>query len=432
MKSVKSLINTLSNSVKIIKENKKCMFIVSVIAIVCFIIFSLVVIHNVVESKRNYDTSIETINEETVRFNDVAKKYNELIDGLMQRNIYVTDRKIMTKEIVIPDYETFISNGSNYDSLSSLANSIRNEKDTMEARYNNNCKKVIENLCNNYNIEADKYNSMLDRLSSYENIVIPNEARQEEMLSAEKQSYTDNNTFFSCIDKIELDKDRIASNYYSLCLKTYNYSVQDYNIIAEEYNKAVKETSIDFIKDLIREAPIKKEYEDNEIDNLSEDELCHNIESIFNDTDRIIDDYFVVTQITNPSPSFVGERLKNVSGITGIEAVSEDHDPNGLLGKEGGYTSCFYFAFKDVDTSRIPGDGIIDKGTDAGGAVEIYKTLDEALNRCDYLSQFDGTLLYSGSYAVIGTMVVRTSYRLNDKQQIDLTNDITLKLTELL
>ena len=62
--------------------------------------------------------------------------------------------------------------------------------------------------------------------------------------------------------------------------------------------------------------------------------------------------------------------------------------------------------------------------------IDVYKrqTLQSALNRCDYLSQFDGTLLYSGSYAIIGTCVIRTSYKLNDQEQVDLTNDIVKAL----
>ena len=79
----------------------------------------------------------------------------------------------------------------------------------------------------------------------------------------------------------------------------------------------------------------------------------------------------------------------------------------------------------------MKGDSIIAKGTDAGGAIEVYKTLEDALNRCDYLSQFDGTLLYSGSYTIVGTIVIRTSYKLTDEQQVELTNNIMQAFTVL-
>ena len=180
-----------------------------------------------------------------------------------------------------------------------------------------------------------------------------------------------------------------------------------------------------------KEATTKNELAEKDIISMGEDELCKFIESTLKDTEELLDEYRVVVQITNPSDEYVCKRLKSVVGITGVQFVTKTHDPNGLLDKEGGYSSCIYFSYKDVDQSEVNGASIVDKGTDAGGAVEIYSSLQDALNRCDYLSQFDGTLLYSGSYAVVGTMVVRTSYKLNDNQQVELTNDIVTKLTEL-
>jgi len=111
--------------------------------------------------------------------------------------------------------------------------------------------------------------------------------------------------------------------------------------------------------------------------------------------------------------------------------VTIENDPNGLLGKEGGYVSCIYFTVKDIPSASVKGNSIVEKGTDAGGAIEVYESLEYALNRCDYLSQFDGTLLYSGSYAIIGTMVVRTSYKLGNSEQVTLTNEITKLLTSV-
>ena len=63
--------------------------------------------------------------------------------------------------------------------------------------------------------------------------------------------------------------------------------------------------------------------------------------------------------------------------------------------------------------------------------MEIYNTLEEARARCEYLSGFDGTILYSGSYAILGTMVIRTSYKLTNEQQLAFTRMITEKLTAL-
>ena len=73
---------------------------------------------------------------------------------------------------------------------------------------------------------------------------------------------------------------------------------------------------------------------------------------------------------------------------------------------------------------------MVDKGTDAGGAIEIYSNIKDAMERCEYLSEYDNTLLYSGSYAVVGTMVIRLSYALTDEEQLYLTDRITMELTK--
>lgn len=102
-----------------------------------------------------------------------------------------------------------------------------------------------------------------------------------------------------------------------------------------------------------------------------------------------------------------------------------------MLGKDGGYTACLYFTISDIDSDSVEGDTIVDKGTDVGGAIEVYKSVKDAEARCEYLSGFDNTLLYSGSYAIIGTMVIRTSYRLDGESQLELTTEITKAFTKL-
>ena len=139
----------------------------------------------------------------------------------------------------------------------------------------------------------------------------------------------------------------------------------------------------------------------------------------------------IIKQITAPSEEFVTSRLKDVPTILEMQSVTKDNNPDGLLNKDGGYTSCIYFSSEKISQEDIPGKDIVSKGTDCGGAVEIYDSLEEANARCEYLSGFDGTVLYSGSYAIIGTMVVRTSYLLTNEEQLELTNDITKALTAL-
>ena len=135
--------------------------------------------------------------------------------------------------------------------------------------------------------------------------------------------------------------------------------------------------------------------------------------------------YRIVDQITSPTEEWTIERLSQIKNVAETKAVTSNNDPNGLLNKDGGYSSCIYFNVNSDNIKKVTGDDIINEG------VEIYPTLQSALNRCDYLSQFDGTLLYSGSYAIIGTCVIRTSYKLNDQEQVDLTNDIVKALTAI-
>lgn len=151
------------------------------------------------------------------------------------------------------------------------------------------------------------------------------------------------------------------------------------------------------------------------------DAYCEDIETLIG----------VMKQITVPEASWVVSRLEEIADISGVEAVTPENNPDGLLDKEGGYTDCVYFSLHCIEQDSVPGDTIVGKGTDAGGAVEIYTTLEEAEARCEYLSGFDGTILYSGSYAIVGTMVIRTSYKLADVEQYELTNGITQKLTEI-
>ena len=137
-------------------------------------------------------------------------------------------------------------------------------------------------------------------------------------------------------------------------------------------------------------------------------------------------------QVTNPSEDFVVERLKTVPSVTEVLAVTEDNDPNGQLHKDGGYTSAVYFSSDQVDAEDnfLEGDSIA-KGTDGGGCVEVYETVDNANKRNDYLAAFDGSVFAGGSHKVVGTVVIRTSNILTATQQTDLETNVYNALTSL-
>ena len=134
--------------------------------------------------------------------------------------------------------------------------------------------------------------------------------------------------------------------------------------------------------------------------------------------------------VTAPKESYVVNCLKGIKNIDGVAAVTEDHDPNGNLNKEGGYTAQVYFSSPLVDDPYLDSD-IIEAGTDGGGSVEVYKTPEEAKKREEYLATFDGGVLASGSHAVVGTCLVRTSNNLTASQQKDMEKAIIDALTNL-
>ncbi len=141
-------------------------------------------------------------------------------------------------------------------------------------------------------------------------------------------------------------------------------------------------------------------------------------------------------QITAPDKEFVIERLKQIDTIVGLAAVTEDHDPNKLLGKEGGYLSCLYFSDSRVDKTKldIPAgkNNVIDIGTIGGGSIEVFATAEDANARNDYLATFDETTLDPGSHIVVGTLVIRISSKLTIAQQEELTEQIISALIGVL
>ena len=141
-------------------------------------------------------------------------------------------------------------------------------------------------------------------------------------------------------------------------------------------------------------------------------------------------------QVVNPSEEFVMQRILTVDDVVDARAVTEDQDPNGNLHKAGGYTSTIYFESKTVNQSDVYVSGeyadvLIDKGTDAGGAIEVYENVEDAEKRRDYLATYDGTIYANGTHTVIGTVLVRTSNKLTATQQKELEQKVIDALTRL-
>ena len=123
----------------------------------------------------------------------------------------------------------------------------------------------------------------------------------------------------------------------------YNKAVEQFNASVEEYNHAVSLICIDNIDGLPAVLEILKKESDgyDEIVEAVENGIL--AESITTDTNTIREMTAqvealtaVVKQITAPTAEWITERLASISSISGTQAVTEDLDPDQLLGKEGG------------------------------------------------------------------------------------------------
>lgn len=134
--------------------------------------------------------------------------------------------------------------------------------------------------------------------------------------------------------------------------------------------------------------------------------------------------------VDNPTEAYVIECLQKVEHVADISAVTEDNDPNGQLNKPGGYTATVYYSDDRISLdSSIYGTSVIEQGTDGGGAIEVYPTVEDAEKRRDYLAAYDGGIFASGTHTVIGTVLVRTSNELKASEQQDMEAKIIAALT---
>ena len=142
--------------------------------------------------------------------------------------------------------------------------------------------------------------------------------------------------------------------------------------------------------------------------------------------EKTVGDY---SRLDNPTAEFIVSRLATIDDVGYIEAATEDNDPNGKLGKRGGYTAAVFFTSPLVDpsfTSMKQGK----MKTGEGGCIEVYESAEDAQKRDDYLAGFDGSALDSGSHIVVGTTVIRTSHKLPASKQKKLEQELIEALTK--
>ena len=126
----------------------------------------------------------------------------------------------------------------------------------------------------------------------------------------------------------------------------------------------------------------------------------------------------------------VKSKIGAIDGITDICVVTEDNDPNGQLNKEKGYTGALFFTFDSIELNNdAETNNSCEKGTTAGGSIEIYANRDDAKDRNDYLSNFDGSILAS-YHKLKETIVIRLSEKLTVAEQEKLSSEIIKKLED--
>ena len=118
--------------------------------------------------------------------------------------------------------------------------------------------------------------------------------------------------------------------------------------------------------------------------------------------------------LTSPSVEYIISALENVDTIIGVEEDCDLDDE--YLGK-------VYFTSDMVSQDQFETDETVtEKGTDGGGSIDIFATVEDAIERDVYLHGFDDKVaLNSGGHAVAGTIVIRTSSKLDEADQIKLT-----------
>lgn len=210
-------------------------------------------------------------------------------------------------------------------------------------------------------------------------------------------------------------------------------SIIEYNNVARAYNSLLVEYKlIDSDVKSISTLETVSIYEKHwlsafkNIFNLKQ--INKEVEAIKYVKDIVEDEIKISDQITNPTTKWVEDRVKAIDCVTGTQPVSLSDNPDGLLGNVDGYKGCIYFTVEYIDSDLVSGDSIVDKGNAAGGTIEIYESKTSAINRNNYLSEFDNTVLNSGSHMVLGTMVVRTSHLLDAEKQKELTNQLCEEL----
>lgn len=284
----------------------------------------------------------------------------------------------------------------------------------------------------NYNGSIDTYNQSVEKFNT-----------------TAKQIIELNDTYISAIDAAQALIDSGETPYEGEKMVSLSNTLKDArnnkastpSLYEKKDNFSLDETLAQSSAALIDEATAvivsemasvenEKETVDTATSKLEIPDYSSTLATIEEQKKALADSYAIQKQITNPTQDWVLERLNQIENIANIACATEENDPNGHFGKDGGYTAQIYFSSPLLGTETTAGDKLIDAGTDAGGSIEVYATVEDAEKRNTYLGSFDGTVFDSGKHVVLGTMVVRVSTKLTASKQEQFVNEIIAAMIE--
>lgn len=220
--------------------------------------------------------------------------------------------------------------------------------------------------------------------------------------------------------------------------KKYNKTVSKYNDTLDKYNESISKSSVENLKDCAAPADKLDMVSERREDIKNSIENGNSVTSIKKDTkiinnwiDNLNNAILVSEQLYKPECEWVQKKIESVEQVNDSGVVATQEDIVKYMGQDSGCIGIVYFGLDSIDANTVNGDNIISKGTDAGGSVEIFDSLEAARNRCEYLGQFDNTYLYSGSYALVGTMVIRISYKLDSERQLEITSKLCEQISRI-
>lgn len=270
-----------------------------------------------------------------------------------------------------------------------------------------------------YNVTCSKFDAMCERFQNVNNELTNEIADLQEVVTYGGKPY-DENTIIIANDAINQGKIAIQELPKREIKQVDEFFFLQVNGIMKQ-DSLVKE-KIDILNRVLADTMVPDYTETIEIIDLSQVELENSIRQL--------------AQVTAPSESFVLGRImeiKDEAGMVDVIALTEDTDPENLIGKSGWYTSKIIFRHKDVNHYGLK-NGLLtlnEVGNPAGGCIETYATVEDAERRDAELESMEGTVRSPGEHFVCGTMVVRVSEDMKTSTQKILLEMIVNSLLRL-